>query len=358
VELVRLPIEEIRLDPDNPRLPEFVDTDNQSSILQHMYRTAVLDELGTSFADNGYFEHEPLLVTKDDAGWVVLEGNRRLAALKILLQTPEAAEAGLQFDVDLDSARREALEQVPCYVVSGRDEVRKYLGFRHIGGIKTWGPEAKARYVVDEVDRAAEARETRPFLTVARRVGSNTQSIRSSYIALLLLRHARLELGLKVDYVQYERFGVWLRTIGSPELRAYIHYGDPSTYEETHEGLRRIDRDAFAEVLGDLSPQASQARPILADSRDATVYAKVLRNERAHGVLRRYDDLSLAKQVVEQTELPLRIGQLRDRAAILRDELERLDEIAPEVTSAVNDLVRVVRAMQQLARPVTENDVA
>ena len=193
MERVRLRVEDIQLRRRKPPPAEFVDRRNQSSILTYMYRTAVLDELGRSFADNGYFEHEPLLVTRESDSWVVLEGNRRLAALKVLLQTPAADEAGLRFDLEIGNELREQLALVPCYVV-GREEVRKYLGFRHIGGIKRWGPEAKARYVIDEVDRARTAGELRPFLAVARRVGSNTQSIRDSYIALLLLRHGRLEL--------------------------------------------------------------------------------------------------------------------------------------------------------------------
>jgi hypothetical protein len=357
MKLVRLPVEAIRLDANNPRLPEFVDTQSETSILEYLYRTAVLDELANSFADNGYFEHEPLLVTKDSTGWVVLEGNRRLAALKVLLQSPEAAEAGVQFDIDLDSVQRDRLEQIPAYIVAGRDEVRKYLGFRHIGGIKTWSPEAKARYVVEEVDRAAGDGEDRPFLAVARRVGSNTQSIRNSYVALALLRHARSEFGLNVDHVQYERFGVWLRTINAPDMRAYIHFESPATYDEVHQAFRHVEGGALAEVLGDLSPQPTQSRPVLADSRDATAYAKVLMNERAHSVLRKYGDLSLAKQVVEQAELPLRISQLRDRATILLDELQKLETIEPEVTAVVAELARVVRAMQQLARPLTDDDV-
>ena len=270
------------------------------------------------------------------------------------LQTPEAAEAGIQFDIAIDSTQRESLAIVPCYIVAGRAEVRKYLGFRHIGGIKTWGPEAKARYVVDEVDRAVAAGEDRPFLAVARRVGSNTQGIRSSYIALAILRNARAEFGLSVDYVQYERFGVWLRTVSSPELREYIGFGQPSTFEDVTNALRNVDGEAMAEVIGDLSPKPGRSRPVLADSRDATAYAKVLRNERAHSVLRKYDDLPLAMQVVEQAELPLRIGRLRDRAAILRDEMEKLDVVEPAVAAAVTELFRVARAMQQLARPVDD----
>ncbi len=80
---------ELRLDPENPRLPEEVIGESQSAILRYLFDNAVLDELATSYTNNGFFEHEPLMVARDDHHYVVLEGNRRLAALKILLQDEE-----------------------------------------------------------------------------------------------------------------------------------------------------------------------------------------------------------------------------------------------------------------------------
>ena len=43
-------------------------------------------EVAMSIAWNGYFQHEPLFVEKTSRGdMVVIEGNRRLAAVKLLL---------------------------------------------------------------------------------------------------------------------------------------------------------------------------------------------------------------------------------------------------------------------------------
>src|SRR4051794_19709698 len=85
-------VSDLLLDPLNPRLPEDLQGSPQGELLRYLYEEAVLDELIQSFSDNGYFEHEPLIAYRDRRlrGWVVLEGNRRLAALKILLREPEA----------------------------------------------------------------------------------------------------------------------------------------------------------------------------------------------------------------------------------------------------------------------------
>ncbi len=158
-------VADLRLDPDNPRLPEDLQGTDQQRLLRYLSDETVLDELIQSFADNGFFEHEPLIGHEDDRlGLVVLEGNRRLAALKILLGEPEARDEGLEPVLELapTDERLGELRDVPMYVVADRDEVHKYLGYRHIGGIKTWSAEAKARYLMREADRAFDVRLIQP----------------------------------------------------------------------------------------------------------------------------------------------------------------------------------------------------
>jgi hypothetical protein len=118
-------------------LAEEVIGQSQSTILHYLFGNAVLDELATSYINNGFFEHEPLMVAPEGDHFGVLEGNRRLAALNVLLQDEDAVAAGLRFSIDeeLSGETRELLLKIPIYTVANRDEARKYLGFRHIGGI-------------------------------------------------------------------------------------------------------------------------------------------------------------------------------------------------------------------------------
>jgi ParB-like chromosome segregation protein Spo0J len=93
-----VPVAGLLLDPLNPRLPEELQGADQGTLLRYLFDETVLDELIRSLSENGYFQHEPLIAYRDEDldGWVVLEGNRRLAALKILLREPEATDQGLQ----------------------------------------------------------------------------------------------------------------------------------------------------------------------------------------------------------------------------------------------------------------------
>lgn len=338
----------LRLDPENPRLPEEVIGESQSAILRYLFDNAVLDELATSYTNNGFFEHEPLMVARHDHHYIVLEGNRRLAALKILLQDEDAVAAGLRFSIDdeLSSDTRESLLHIPIFTVANRDEVRKYLGFRHIGGIKTWSAEAKARYIAGEVDRAEDS--TSAFLEVARRVGSNVQGVRNAYVAIKTLHRARDDHGVKIDSVLQNRFGVWTRCMNSPEIRAHLGLGDPRTLEEVREQLERLSGDGLAEVIGDLTPQGASKRPLLADSRDVTVYAQALVNEQAHRALREYGNFELARQIVEEAGLPERLDAMVQSLDSMIAEASRASQLPERMSALVESLASLASSLKAI----------
>ena len=84
----RFPVEKLLLDPRNPRLVEFTipAKPTQSDLLKALYQQMAAEELAMSIAYNGYFEHEPLIIERrSDGKYTVVEGNRRLAAVMLLL---------------------------------------------------------------------------------------------------------------------------------------------------------------------------------------------------------------------------------------------------------------------------------
>jgi hypothetical protein len=350
-------VEDLQLDPLNPRLPEEQRGADQVSLLSYLSENGVLDELIRSMADNGFFEHEPLIAYRDPKlGVIALEGNRRLASLKILTGSPEARDLGLEpaLEAPLSKAARAGLRSVPVYLVASREEVHQYLGFRHIGGIKTWSAESKARYLMEEVDKSAKTNPN-PFLDVARRVGSNSLGIRNSYTAVGVLRHARDEFGLAVTYVLHRRFGVWTRCMTAPEVRHYVGLNGAKSYEEVREDIESVQREPLAEVLADLTPPRGKRKALVNDSRDVTVYGQVLMHDVARRVLRQYEDLQVARQVVELAALPDRLLDLRDRIDIARDEAQSADWSA-ELQDATEDLFRSARAIRATVGALNEAD--
>jgi hypothetical protein len=351
---------ELLLDSENPRLPEDLQGAEQAELLRYLSAEAVLDELIRSFADNGFFEHEPLIGYEEpDLGFIVLEGNRRLAALMVLLGLEEARELGLAplLETPVPSDRLDELSIVPVYVVEDREDVHKYLGYRHIGGIKTWSAEAKARYLMREADRAAARRSRNPFLEVARRVGSNTQGVRNSYTAITLLRHAQDEFGIPVNFLVERRFGVWLRCMSAQDIRRYIGLDSGRSYSDVRAEIAETDEAGLREVIGDLSP-TNGSRPLVNDSRDVTVYGRILHHDVAHEVLRKYRDFTIARQIVELSDLPERIDDLRERVDVARDEAQEAD-FSDALMEAAEGLFRAARSLRATVRELRldEEDV-
>ena len=283
--------------------------------------------------------------------YTVVEGNRRLAALKILHGAPEAGN--LHFPgIEPSPEQIERLGEVPCFFISNRDEIHAYIGFRHIGGLKTWPPEAKARFLFPEVRKLVDAGAADPFRELGRRFGSNTQAVRNPYLAIRILLYARDEFGLDVTYVQKRRFGVWLRCMNSADIRTYIGLGPARTYREIEEALGRIDRDRLAEVLGDLQSKGGRAQAVLGDSRDVTTYGRALADKRARATLRATGDLSLARQVVDELELEPRAQRLVKSLELFLETLSRAEtaDFSNGLLQATEELSRLSRSSRAIVK--------
>jgi len=347
-------VRSLRLDPENPRLPVRIRGKSQSTILAYLYEHGVLEELAQSYMDHGYFRNEPLIaIEHGQVGNVVIEGNRRLAALKVLLAAPEAGDLAFTMDAPEDKIAR--LKRVPCFFVSSRDDVSAYIGFRHIGGIKTWESEAKARYILGQVKQLAADGSTDPFRDLGRRVGSNSQGVRNSYLAIRILEYGREEFGLEANVLQEQRFGVWLRCMNSADIRQHIGLGRGKTYGELEESLRGIDGQRLGEVVQDLTPPQGGGRSVLGDSRNVTAYGRVLADEGAYRTLRQTNDLDLARKVIDDVSITSRTWRLVEEVKLLVDVIHRA-EITKELTESLEELYTRVWSVRAILKSRSKSE--
>ena len=350
-----IPVEELDLDPDNPRLPEDVQGQPQAVILRYLWENDVLEELIDSYLSNGYFESEPLITLPPAGGRrVVVEGNRRLGALMIVHQLPAAVEAEIELERDEEiSAETLAelkLDRLPVVEADDLEDVASFLGFRHISGLKRWNSEAKARWLYKQVEsRKTTASGRGVFYDVGRQVGSNARGVRSSYVAYGILRHARDVLQLNaetVTYVSRERFGVWLRLLGTANVPRYIGLGEKlhTRYDDVVRQIEEIDAEHLLEVLRDLTPSSEGERPVLGDSRDVTEYSDVIGNESARLAMREFRSLDLAIEIARQGELSPRLQQMTRTVELLTLDVKRYSVDAPELRAA-EEYVAAARAL-------------
>lgn len=350
-----LPVSQLVLDRENPRLPEDMLGKPEAKILEYALEDLLLEELALSFVENGYFASEPLSVLRPQKGQkqthTVLEGNRRLATLRFLLKDRIPNDGELDLEEKPTRRQLDRLKYVPCHVVDHREDVDAMIGFRHIGGLRKWESEAKARFIYEHVHRLVDKAEKHPFKELGRKIGSNAQGVRNNYIALAIAHWAREEAPKKLEsrvrqLSKKSRFGVWQRALNSAEVRDYIGFGGGATYQEVVTSLSKLKKAPLLEVIKDLTIADGEQRPLVRDSRYLTDYGRILANEGAKETLRETRDIDIARMMVDKAELPVRLGKLDRQIRAFVDEVASRDELPDGARSVARSVEKSARLLR------------
>jgi ParB-like nuclease domain len=139
---------DLLLDSKNPRLfgtPAY-DTKSQDLLLQTMWSFGVV-EIVESISSTGYQSVEPLFVeSRQDGKYVVIEGNRRLTALQLLLDPERALKLKITGIPPIKTNLRKTCLSIPV-AIGRREDVWTFIATKHLNGPKTWDSLAKAGYV-------------------------------------------------------------------------------------------------------------------------------------------------------------------------------------------------------------------
>lgn len=194
----KVSVDGLRLDRGNPRLVGEAADASDEWIIARLYRSAELDELLQSISANGYLDIEPLVVMEDaaddDDGLIVLEGNRRLATLRLLREPAlvrriAAAESTRITVPEIDDRVHETLDKVSAYLVENRERARAFIGFKHINGPQKWDAYAKARFAADWY-RKGRADDV-GLEEIAQAIGDRHDTIKRMVSAIYVLEQAR-----------------------------------------------------------------------------------------------------------------------------------------------------------------------
>ncbi len=176
------------LDEQNPRLGSH-DAKTQDEILRVLVREMSVDEIALSIAANGYYANERLLVIArgpgDEGAYTVVEGNRRLAAVLVLLDGKRRRSLRMTGLPKLTAMQRRQLQKLPVSIFSDRQRLWPYLGFRHVNGPREWDAFAKAQYVAT-VHETYEV----PISEITERIGDRFSTVSRMYLGYRLIRQA------------------------------------------------------------------------------------------------------------------------------------------------------------------------
>ena len=139
------------LDPQNPRLPDGTSNDKEAinRLLAEGYSQLVA--LARDLCNRGEANPTELPIAwKDGSKYVVFEGNRRFAALKLLADPKLADDPAHQaaFKRPKDSGRKPPTT-IYCAITKSREEADPWLTLRHTGanegvGVRTWSTQQTA----------------------------------------------------------------------------------------------------------------------------------------------------------------------------------------------------------------------
>lgn len=207
------------LDPENPRL-RLPQNASPRTILLQLYEEHRLEELMASFIANGYFDEEPLVVVpapNKPGKLIVVEGNRRLAALKLLTDPVSAAEIRVRDLPPMTEKQISRLREVPVKEYNERSHVLPYLGFRHITGIKEWDADAKARYIYQlKHDSGKDLKE------IATSIGDTFNFTERLYLGWSLVKQAERDSGFTEKDTYKFPFSYMYDAVRMPEVRQFL----------------------------------------------------------------------------------------------------------------------------------------
>lgn len=340
---------DLHLDLQNPRMPDESFDDETEAIL-YLVDNADVSELVQSITTSGWFDYEPLIVLEDTK--VVLEGNRRLAALRIIGSPDLQTQSGINIPADA----KPLPEKVRVRPVESKDDARSFIGFKHINGAFKWDSLAKARFAADWLRDEPDVRK------VSQELGDNHSTI------------LRLVNGWRV-LEQAEHEGLFDRSAIDKRVFAFSHLytgltrpgmRDYLELKAAEDGLlpeNPVEPEKFRElrqVTSWLYGQPNEPAVIRSQNPDLKRLVDVLGNARALAILERTRDLT--KSYDEAEDKTARFAELVYGVV---DDLEQALVLTsqgydgnPDVRNTVANISRTARAMNLLVKKFDEDQAA
>jgi len=141
-------VTDTNLDPENPRIPPTPSPLPQLELIHLFCRHYEVHALAKSIAEDGYFPDERIVVIEQDGSTIVLEGNRRISALKVLMN-PDLApdEMKSKFQRLAEIVDRKLIAQFDALVAPRRNAATKLILEKHTQqSVLSWSPLMKAEF--------------------------------------------------------------------------------------------------------------------------------------------------------------------------------------------------------------------
>lgn len=289
LEEIEVSPDDLLLDPNNYRFQDLgdyvrVDPDRfHEETVQAKARQRLrdggdaLNHLKASIVKNGFIPVERIVVrpyAKQAGKYVVVEGNRRLAAIKSILE--DHAMGATVPPITLSSIQR---IKVLSATAATQDDLDVFLaslmGIRHVSSIKQWDGYQRSKLVYD-----MKVALSLPSAEVADRLGMSTPEVNRRFRAFstLVQMQDNDEFG---EYAQPAMYPIFHEAVSLPPVRTWLGWDEQQSLFQ--------DKDALNSFYALLSPSEgegeSKVPPKIQSHRDVRELRGILANADAKSVL-------------------------------------------------------------------------
>lgn len=336
----------LKLDLRNPRSPDGA-FDTEEDVIDYLVDHADVDELIQAILSSGWHDYEALIVLGDEN--VVLEGNRRLAALRILADTDLRGRLKIELNEPVGHAALP--DAVRIRRVASRRDARDYIGFKHINGPFKWDALSKAKYAAEWYEDGGDIRQ------ISRRLGDRHNTVVRLVNGWNVLQQSLAHgFDLKATTKKLFPFSHLYTGLSRPTVRRYLGLPTDDVSAVLLANPVPEERlDCLQAFMSWLYGQRGEPSVIRSQNPDLNHLVDVLGNEPARIMLEASRDLDAAYDLVEDKELKFSealmntIRQAEDALRLVGNYDGRAD-----LMGAADNLRRTVVSLHSVMRHAKE----
>lgn len=337
----KVKLDQVYLDPNNPRLEVFkreaVPLDRvtelgiQQAALEHL-RSIGIGDLIESIRASGFCTIDRIVLKPQDDKYMVVEGNRRMAALKVLQDEHNKGRITIP-----DNILKGILEFEALVYKGERDDIAWIVqGFRHAPeAIKEWEDYSKAKFFSELERRGKKASDIAKMFNIKPR--SQVPELIRSYCGFEQAAENE-DYGGQLDPQGHFSFFTQIIFV-KPELRKWLGWDDTAREFDNLENLNKFLSWIFLKKI-DISPTTRDYLPQLLYNQDYSDILDMFEREKGldiHECRISIDDRK-PKPAPDISQLLLRLDRIKTEIDILpltrikklgktREEKEQKDKV-------------------------------
>ena len=295
-----IPISSLLLDVENPRFISISPNADQETLIDELYQEHDLLPLIEDLQQD-YFSFAnsfAVIFNATKNKYIALEGNRRLASMKIISSLDLLNKYGL------DSTRLIKPEdlRVPIFVFESREEAEIYLDRIHVRKPESWGTIAKLKFFYTAYLNANNKQETFDDNLIRNLAKKHKKEISNAFKCII--HYIVFQIIEKHDYFNIENlsyktieFSLLTTALGKPSIRTYVGLQhEPKkykahTFSQIENGINVEKLEKIVKLIYEKCTGPNGKSSIIGENRNLKHLAEIVKDEKL------VDDLFITKNL-------------------------------------------------------------